>query len=247
MRDAAVRLRHVLGDLAAEADDLDRLVWPGGGGATRRNAAAIVEQIGVEVGVADAVAGRLHLARSMPRSRARARTAGEASTCAPSPVPFRRLRARPAGLGGGASAPSATVLDGDDRNLLAPALASARPRRRLAGALPCCRRRARQRDPRPRSRSPPAPSRSAPGRRLRRRARCTLPATGLSISTVALSVIMSASCWSSAIVSPTLTCQATISASAMPSPMSGSLNSKAGHQSAITFSRAFFMRFGPGK
>ena len=74
-----------------------------------------------------------------------------------------------------------------------------------------------------------------------------LPATGHSISTVALSVIMSASCWSSSIVSPTLTCQATISASAMPSPMSGSLNSYRRHQSAITFSSAFFMRIGPGK
>src|SRR5690606_632632 len=52
------------------------------------------------------------------------------------------------------------------------------------------------------------------------------PATGLSISTVALSVIMSARRPSSSTWSPTLTCQATISASAMPSPMSGKLKVK---------------------
>ena len=77
----------------------------------------------------------------------------------------------------------------------------------------------------------------------------TLPATGDSISTVALSVIRSAICWSSAMSSPTLTCQATISASAMPSPMSGSLNSK--RAMACQSSNAFFSagpsRAGPGK
>ncbi len=51
----------------------------------------------------------------------------------------------------------------------------------------------------------------------------TLPATGAVISTVALSVITSTSGWSSRTSSPTATCQATISASAVPSPTSGSL------------------------
>jgi hypothetical protein len=49
----------------------------------------------------------------------------------------------------------------------------------------------------------------------------TFPATGEGISTVALSVITSAIGWSSAMVSPGLTCQAVSSASAMPSPISG--------------------------
>ena len=51
----------------------------------------------------------------------------------------------------------------------------------------------------------------------------TLPATDEGISTVALSVITSARIWSSATMSPTCTCQATNSTSAMPSPISGIL------------------------
>ena len=50
-----------------------------------------------------------------------------------------------------------------------------------------------------------------------------LPSTGEVISTVALSVITSTSGASSLTTSPTLTCHATISASAVPSPTSGSL------------------------
>src|SRR5262249_4987751 len=49
----------------------------------------------------------------------------------------------------------------------------------------------------------------------------TTPATGEVISTVALSVMTSTSGWSSATLSPGLTCQPTISASAVPSPTSG--------------------------
>ena len=56
-----------------------------------------------------------------------------------------------------------------------------------------------------------------------RRPTAPRPTTGDGISTVALSVITSTITWSSATVSPTLTCHATISASAMPSPTSGSL------------------------
>src|SRR3954447_26270197 len=51
----------------------------------------------------------------------------------------------------------------------------------------------------------------------------TTPATGDGSSTVALSVITSTITWSSAMVSPAATCHSTISASAMPSPTSGSL------------------------
>src|SRR5205085_3182155 len=57
---AAVRFGHVLGDLAAEADDLDHFVLARRRGAAG-HAAAVVEQISVEVGGADAVAGGLHL------------------------------------------------------------------------------------------------------------------------------------------------------------------------------------------
>jgi hypothetical protein len=49
------------------------------------------------------------------------------------------------------------------------------------------------------------------------------PETGEGISTVALSVITSASTWSSWTSSPTLMCHSTSSTSAMPSPMSGIL------------------------
>src|SRR5262249_26008767 len=52
-----------------------------------------------------------------------------------------------------------------------------------------------------------------------------LPALGAPIVTVALSVMTSTMIWSSATRSPSLTCQATISPSVTPSPMSGSLNS----------------------
>src|SRR5512141_585429 len=51
----------------------------------------------------------------------------------------------------------------------------------------------------------------------------TLPFTGEGISTVALSVITSATAWSSSTVSPGFTCQPTSSTSAIPSPMSGIL------------------------
>jgi hypothetical protein len=54
MRDAALGLLHVLRDLAAQADDLDHFVL-----ARRRarpgNRPAIVEKVGVEIGVADSI------------------------------------------------------------------------------------------------------------------------------------------------------------------------------------------------
>src|SRR5690606_13845264 len=51
----------------------------------------------------------------------------------------------------------------------------------------------------------------------------TLPCTGDGTCTVALSVMTSASTWSSTTSSPSLTCHSTSSTSAMPSPMSGIL------------------------
>jgi hypothetical protein len=61
----------------------------------------------------------------------------------------------------------------------------------------------------------------SPGAALRA---STRPLTGAGTSTAALSVITSAMIWSSSTRSPTLTCQATTSASTVPSPRSGILN-----------------------
>jgi hypothetical protein len=57
--------------------------------------------------------------------------------------------------------------------------------------------------------------------------RATLPPRGAGISTVALSVMISTIGWSSWMVSPSFTFHFTTSPSTTPSPMSGSLNSKA--------------------
>ena len=162
--------------------------------------------------------------RCRDRGRAGA-TAGEARTCA------RRFLLGDLGLTAAAAGARQAwplgrfFLGLGDRNLLRLLGRRLRPRRRRAGARPRCP-------------STGSAARSAPSVSITASTEpigiwsptspassITLPATGLSISTVALSVIMSAICWSSPIVSPTLTCQATISASAMPSPMSGSLNS----------------------
>ena len=125
----------------------------------------------------------------------------------------RRRRARPRRAGAGAARGAAAL-----RLAALPSALRGAARRAGAGGAPASRvARAFDLD------AGSAPRRPRSARRPRRRARRTLPATGDCISTVALSVIMSASCWSSSTVSPTLTCQATISASAMPSPMSGSL------------------------
>ena len=57
VRDRALRCRHILGDLAAHADDLDRLVGAGAAGARGVIAlpAAVAEKC-VEIGMANAVA-----------------------------------------------------------------------------------------------------------------------------------------------------------------------------------------------
>jgi hypothetical protein len=62
VRDPAVRLGHVLGDLAAKADDLDRFVGALRRGAASGDASALVKDERVEVGVADPPFARLYLA-----------------------------------------------------------------------------------------------------------------------------------------------------------------------------------------
>ena len=263
MRDRALRRGHVLGDAAAHADDLDRLVLARAAGVRGVIALArAVAQEGVEIGVADAVAlGASPAPRSMPRSLARARTAGEARTWlvrAPSSSGAARGRSTERWVG---------------RRRFGSCARQARPRERRFGTL------RRRRDSPPRRSAtlglararrlaslavigrdfgapPPSPSVSittsvepigtwsptSPA------SSTTVPDTGDSISTVALSVIMSAMRWSSSTRSPTLTCQATISASAMPSPISGRLEFEAGHrQSFMSFLSASPMRTGPGK
>ena len=59
VRDAALRFGHVLGDLATQADHFRRLVGAARG--RSRDAAAVVEQIGIEVRMADAPGGGLDL------------------------------------------------------------------------------------------------------------------------------------------------------------------------------------------
>src|SRR3546814_4703985 len=50
VRDVALGRLHILGDLAAEADDLDLLVLAAGGRARAGDGAALVEEVGIEVG-----------------------------------------------------------------------------------------------------------------------------------------------------------------------------------------------------
>ena len=157
--------------------------------------------------------------RSMPASRARRRTAGEASGL------LALGRGAPRGLGAAGA--------GDRRcGARRPSAAGGRRRRRVRAAR-LRRRRSRRRGSAARRRRRPSlagdlragpaseptatmsPT-SAPSQR-------TLPSTGEGISTVALSVITAASTVSSRTRSPTLTCHSTSSASATPSPTSGSL------------------------
>ncbi len=85
-------------------------------------------------------------------------------------------------------------------------------------------------------------------RRSRRAAPRPRPETGAVISTIALSVMMSTVAWSSSIRSPMPTCQAVISASATPSPMSGRRIRYAVHRQPFRLRRiAAITRSGPGK
>src|SRR5689334_13936242 len=69
---------------------------------------------------------------------------------------------------------------------------------------------------------------------LKRRS-ATLPVLGAPMVTVALSVITSTISWFSLTLSPSLTSQLTISPSATPSPMSGSLNSNFDIRDSLSF------------
>ncbi|MCY1371158.1 hypothetical protein D9M69_582900 [compost metagenome] len=150
---------------------------------------------------------------STPSSRARWRTAGEASGLSPG------ARRAAGASGGGATARGAAGGGGLGATATAAGGLAAAGVATGAGAVGAA------------SRALPAPSTSRrisssptaitwPGAPPRAR---ILPATGEGISTVALSVMTSASNWSSATVSPTCTCHSTSSTSAMPSPMSGIL------------------------
>ena len=144
----------------------------------------------------------------MPRSQARARTAGEA-------IGRRGGSARRRAPAGGAAPGCVAVAPGAGAAALAARRGDDAGFAAAAAPPTCAARRRRSTSMRISSAptasicptSPPSAS--------------TLPATGDGISTVALSVITSASVWSSATTSPGFTCQATSSTSAMPSPMSG--------------------------
>ena len=226
-------VRHLLGDAAAQADHLDRLDLGSGHAASPPD--------GPACGAARRKASRSSWVmrpagpvprtwrRSMPaRARAGAPPARPAASRRPAAAaPAIAARGRRDGLGRRRTAPPPL--------LRAPASACARTARRRWRRWP----HAVLRSP-PRCLRPPPPG--APARR-RPRARSptsppsatTVPATGDGISTVALSVITSASGWSSRTDSPTLTCHSTISASATPSPTSGSLMMRVAHaQASIT-------------
>ena len=230
VRDARFRQRHLLGDLAAQADDLDLLDRSvAAPGPAARAGLRPARQEGVEVLMRDAAgraaAGDLaQIDAGLPAPQAHRRRgqrlfalgARRAGRALDGPAAFggaarrgfRRWLGRPCADGfGAARLPSASAL---------AAFAGVR--------LPRGRGRRRQRHcPRP----PPSAGRSAsrppPCRRSRRRATATSPSTGDGISTVALSVMTAASSASSRTRSPTLTCHSTSSASATPSPTSGSL------------------------
>ena len=245
VRDAALGLLHLLRDAPAQADDangflvraLDAAAAAHRGGVPR--AEPCMRQVGVQVGLHDAAggaAGAPPRCRSMPSSQARRRTAGEAIG-----------RCRPAG--GRAAAGAAR------RGCRRPVprrggrCAALRPRRGAAGARP---QRGAGAAPAPPSAAPVSMRiSSAPTASIcptSPPSASTRPATGDGISTVALSVITSASAWSSATVSPALTCQATSSTSAMPSPRSGILMTWVWpSQASIARRSAAATRAGPGK
>ena len=142
------------------------------------------------------------VARSMPRAEARARTAGAAAGFAAA----RRCAGGTAASVGGAGS----------GELFGRATGAGCGAAALATIEDCSG--ARSGVAMATSSAPTAAM--SPVSPLRRR---ILPLTGDPISTVAFSVMTSTSGWSSLISSPTSACQAMISASATPSPTSGSL------------------------
>ena len=161
--------------------------------------------------------------RSMPRSQAWLRTAGDAIGLSPTArvilsLPLAAARAG-AGLGAGAGGALTGATAGTGAGAAA-ALGAATGAGACAGAaatapsftLPAPSTSMRISSEPTAITSPTLPPSDS-----------TLPCTGDGISTVALSVMTSARFMSSTTVSPTWTFQATSSTSAMPSPMSGIL------------------------
>ncbi|MCY1451658.1 hypothetical protein D9M71_685340 [compost metagenome] len=169
----------------------------------------------------------------MPASRARLRTAGEASgrswasrgTMAAGwwvEAAGAATGAGAAGFAAGSGAGAATAL-ASSRGKPAPTLPAPSTSMRIS-SLPTAM--------------------TSPGWPPRAR---TLPLTGEGISTVALSVMTSATTWSSVTVSPTLTNHSTSSTCAMPSPISGILMTCVPIQTSMTRFNAAPTREGPGK
>ena len=197
MGDAARGLRHVLGDAAAHADDPDRLDRHVGLAARplRRRLGRMGDE-GVEVVVGDAARGprpaheaQVDAGFARPeahRGRGERLFAGRARGAA------RRRRAT-RGRGGGASLRSASSL--------ASGAGSGDPRAPPKGALPAWRAPPQRPSPRPSAagrglssagparRCGPAPSRPASTSPTAPPSATTVPATGVGISTVALSVM----------------------------------------------------------
>ena len=233
MGDAARRLRHFLGDAAAKPGDLD-LFGPVQARGCRPWRGAPVAPV-----------------RNASRSSCEMRPAGplpetwcEIDAKLQRAAAHRRRRERPlAGLAGGllSGRPRAAARGAATRRRGFAGVAgppdffsriSGGRRRRFRLRLACRRRRlpgfgfAASSTSMPTSRDPTA--RTAPTSAPRS---AIVPATGEGISTVALSVMTAARSWSSATSSPTATCHSTISASATPSPMSGSLTTLMRHLS----------------
>ena len=224
VRDVALGVGHAVGDHAPHADDLDLV----GAGASRqarrgprrawacrlpRGAAAPVSAASRScAGDAPARAAAVHLREvdaRLARATARRRRGHDAPALDSLSRPARATGwRRGLGRGLGAGCRSRTGA-GAAAGGAAPPRAPARPPARSH---------------RPRSRTRSARRRRgtmSPGPPV---SDTTRPVTGAGTSTAAFSVMTSAMTWSSSTWSPTLTCHATISASTVPSPRSGILN-----------------------
>src|SRR3954451_23565671 len=183
--------------------------------------------------------------RSTPASNARRRTAGEAIGFSPGgrggPNDAARGGGRGAGAGGGVGRGSGAGSGCRGAGLAGvfgsrPSAAGSRSEASVPAAALCAASTASLAampgsgaDTAP---SPPVSRRnsSAPTARTwpdSAPSAVTTPSAGEGISTVALSVITAATSWSSRTTSPTFTCHSTTSASATPSPISGSLTLRA--------------------
>ena len=187
-------------------------------------------------------------ARSMPASAARRRTAGEATTLgcrragddavAGSGCTSARRSGRCIGVSAGGGVAAGTILSLDAGTVAA-----------ATSTGPGCVAGTRSATATASNAMSSAPTATlSPGSPWMRN---TVPPTGAGTSTLALSVMMSATMSSSATTSPGRTCHAMISASTAPSPKSGSLNTNSlmapPQAASSTFSMAAATRRGPGK